>query len=119
MVELQQVEARDRRLAHIDLEFLGLEHALARAGVPGRDEIVDHVLGFAEHLEIRLGVEVRNRGRVGTADGDRLAARAAQIDDLEQVVMLRQHAAGHDQIGPVEIAVGEVLDVAVDQPHLP
>ncbi len=33
-VEFQQVEARDRRLAHIDLEFLGLEHALARARPP-------------------------------------------------------------------------------------
>ena len=55
----------------------------------------------------------------GAADDDRLAARAAEIDDVERVALLRQHAAGHHQVGPVEVVVAQFLGVAVDQPQRP
>ena len=40
---------------------------------------------------------------------------ATDVDDLECVVLLRQHASGHHQIGPGEIVVGQLLGVSVDQ----
>ena len=119
-IELQQIEARDRRLAHIDLEFLGGEHALARAGFPGRDEIADDVLDFAQHLEIRLGVEMRNRGRAGPADGDRLAARCGR----DSMISSRSSCWGSmppvmtRSAQPISLSV-EFLDVAVEQAQVP
>ena len=38
---------------------------------------------------------------------------------IERVALLRQHAAGHDQVGPVEVVVAQFLGVAVDQPQRP
>ena len=89
------------------VNFSASKRPFARARLPRRDELVDDALGFAEHPEIGVGVKLGNGGDGRTADGDRLAARAAQVDDVDRVEMLRQHAAGHDQIGPVEIGVGQ------------
>ena len=36
----------------------------------------------------------------------------------ERVALLRQHAAGHHQVGPVEVLVAQLLDVAVDEPDV-
>ena len=75
--------------------------------------------GFAEDAKICRLIEMRRRCHPGAADDDGLAARAAEIDDIERVVLLRQHAAGEDQIGPVEVVVAQFLGVAVDQPQRP
>ena len=44
---------------------------------------------------------------------------ARQRSDCDHVVVLRQHASGHDQVGPGEIGGREFLDVAVDQADCP
>ena len=119
MLDLQEIEARHRALGDIDRELFGLEDAVAGACLPGRDELVDDALGFAEHLEICFAVKLRHRSHARPADHHRLAPRPAQIDDFDRVEILRQHAAGHDQVGPFEIAVGQRLGVAVDQPNGP
>ena len=119
VLELQQIEARHRRLGDVDLEFLGHEQALAVALLPGRDELSDDVLDFAKDAEIRGLVAVRARRRIGAADHDRQAARAAHFDEFQRVRLLEQHAAGHHHVGPVEIALRKFLGVAVDQPHVP
>ena len=41
VVEFQEIEARDRRLGHVDLKFLRLELPFTRARFPGFDEFVD------------------------------------------------------------------------------
>ena len=48
VIEFQEIEARDRRLGHIDLKLLGLEHAFARARLPGFYELVDDSFRLAE-----------------------------------------------------------------------
>ncbi len=53
MLEFQEIEARHRRLGHVDLEFLGDEQALAGALLPGLDELRDDILDFAKDAEIR------------------------------------------------------------------
>ena len=35
------------------------------------------------------------------------------------IVLLRQHAADHDHVGPVKVAVRQLFDVAIDQPYGP
>ena len=119
IVEIEQVEARHRAFGHVDGEFLDLEHALALAGFPGRDEGIDDALGFAENAEIGLLINVRGRGDGGSANGDRLAARMAEIDDFQRIALLRQHAARHHEVGPGDILVGQFLGIAVDQAHRP
>ena len=53
VVEFQQIEARDRRLGHVDLKFLRLELPFARARFPGFDEFVDDVLRLRRGRESR------------------------------------------------------------------
>ena len=119
VVKFQEVEAGDRRLGDVDLKFFRLEHPFAGPRFPGFDECVDHPFGFAEDAKICRLIEMRRRRRPGAADDDGLAARTAEIDDIERVVLLRQHAAGQDQIGPIEVVVAQLLGVAVDQPQRP
>src|SRR2546430_12863919 len=52
LVEFEQVEARQRCLGDVDLKFLRLENAGTFAALPSTDEILDNVLGLAEHLEV-------------------------------------------------------------------
>ena len=106
VLDLQEIEAGHRALRHIDREFFGFEDAFARARFPRRDELVDNAFGFAEHLEICVAVKFGNGGHARAADHHRLAARPAQIDDFDGIEILRQHAAGHDQVGPVQLALG-------------
>ena len=44
-----------------------------------------------------------------------LATGVGEADQTQAVRLLEQHAAGHDDIGPVEIGVVEVFRVAVDE----
>ena len=55
----------------------------------------------------------------GPPTATRLAARMAEIDDLQRVALLRHHAAGEHQVGPVQVIIGEFFGVAVDQPQVP
>ena len=119
VVKFQEVEAGDRRLGHVDLKFFRFELPFTRPRFPGFDEFVDNPFGFAEDAKICRLIEMRRRCHPGAADDDGLAARTAEIDDIERVVLLRQHAAGQDQIGPVEVVVAQLLGVAVDQPQRP
>src|SRR5215831_18171184 len=105
VVEFQEVEARDRRLSHVDLEFFRLEQPVARARLPGFDEFVDDALCFAEDAKIRCFVEMRARCDGGPSNNNRLSPRMAKIDNIERVALLRQHAAGEDQIGPLQVVV--------------
>ena len=119
VIELQQVEAGDRALGNVDLEFLRLKQPFARAPLPRFDELSDDILGFPDHAEIRRPIDVGTGADCGPADGDGFSARTAEVDDVERVDLLRQHAASHDQIGPVKITVRQFLGVSIDQPNRP
>src|SRR5262249_20562762 len=116
MLGLQKVEPRDWALLHIDRELFGFEDSLIRACLPRCDELIDYPLGFTENLKICLTVKVGNGGNAWAADDDRLSTRTAQFDHVDRIEILRQHAAGHHQVGPFKIAVGQHLSVSVDQP---
>ena len=119
LLELQQVVARQRALRDVDLELLGREHALALAALPGGDEVRHDVLGLADHLEVGRRVEMRARRDVRAADADRLAVQVRELDQIEEVRLLVEHAADHHQVGPVEVRVGQRLGVAVDEAEVP
>src|SRR6516162_5881247 len=85
VLELQQIEARDRRLGDVGLEFRCLEYALAVTATPSGDELVDDALRLAEHLEISGGIDLRARGRIGAADRDRLARGPRDLDDPQGI----------------------------------
>ena len=119
MLEIQEVEAWDRARGDVGLKFRGREPAPALARPPGLDELADHALGLAHHEEVCLLVDARTGGDCRSADADRQLARPAQLDDLQRVELLRDHAASHDEVGPVEIGLRQVLGVAVDEPELP
>jgi hypothetical protein len=119
VIELEQVESRHRTGGNVDLELLRLEPAATFAAPDRRHEILDDVFGLADHLEVGLLIDMRARRDVRPADGHRLAVRLDQIDQLERVELLHQHAAGHDDIGPCDIGIGQRLGVAIDQPQVP
>ena len=75
------------------------------ARLPGFDEFVDDALCFAEDAKIRCFIEMRARCDGGPSNNDRLSPRMAKIDNIERVALLRQHAAGEDQIGPLQVVV--------------
>jgi hypothetical protein len=75
--------------------------------------------GFAENLKIGPLVDVPTGRGAGTADHDRLAACATDLDDLERVVLLRKHASRHHEVGPCEVVVGQLFGIAVDQADSP
>ena len=56
LLELQQIEARNRRLGHVDGEFRRDEAAGPFARVPGGDEFADDAFDLAKHPEVRRGV---------------------------------------------------------------
>ena len=56
---------------------------------------------------------------VGAADRNRLAGTLRQLDDLQGIELLGQHAAGHDDVGPGEISVLQLLGIAVDEANIP
>src|SRR6516165_1513732 len=68
LIELEQVEARYRRLGHVDLEFRRLESALALAFLPRGDEFVDNALGLADDAEIRRSIAMGTGTHIGPAD---------------------------------------------------
>ena len=109
----------NRRLGHVNLKFLRLEHPFACTRLPGFDELVDDPFGFTEDAEIRRRTSMGSRRDARAANGHRLSPRAAKVDDVKRVAPLRQHASGEDQIGPVEVVVGQFPGVAVDQPDRP
>ena len=89
------------------------------SGVPGGDELLDDHLGFADHDEIGMGIEIRLRGHVRPADDHDLAPTLRQRDQAQAIRTLDVHASRHDQIGPGEVGLGDVGDVPVDQPARP
>ena len=38
---------------------------------------------------------------------------------LKRIRPLRQHAAGHDHIGPIEVGIGQLFGIAIDQAAFP
>ena len=119
IVEFQKIEARDRRLGDVGLKLLRLELAFARACIPRLDETVDDVLGFTNDAKIGGFIEVWTRCDARAANDDRLSASVTEIDDIECVALLRQHPAGKDHIGPIDVVVGQFFGVAVHQPDRP
>src|SRR5215471_17000745 len=85
VIEVDQIVARHRALRDVDLEFLGDEHAVALAAFPGGDEVLDDLLGLADHLEVRGLVKMRAGGEVGPADTYWLAVLVGEIDQIDGV----------------------------------
>ena len=116
---LEQIEARGPTGRDISLELLCLEHTAPRAGVPGAHEFIDQPFELTDHPNIRVDIGMRRRRHVRTTDGDRLAAQIAERDNTQRVWLLWQHATGHHQVGPVQVAVVKLLGVAVDEAESP
>src|SRR5690606_3516509 len=93
ILELQEVEARDRRFRDVGLELRRLVDAAAQAGPPAGDEAVDDAFRLAQDPQGGTSIDVRARRDVGTADSGRLTPRLNPIDDLQRVSLLSHHAA--------------------------
>src|SRR6516225_2518297 len=119
VIELDQIVARHRALRDVDLEFLGDENALALAAFPGGDEVLDDLLGLADHLEVRVRVEMRAGGRVRSTDTYWLAMQVGEIDQVDEIRLLVEHTTDHYEIGPVEVRVRQRLSVTVDETDIP
>lgn len=57
--------------------------------------------------------------RIGPADDDSFSARGRPLDDFETVLLLRHHAAGQDNVRPIQIGVRKLFDVLIDEPDVP
>ncbi len=119
LVQLQQVKAGQRAFRDIRLAHRRFEHALPVTLAPGCDEIDHDFLGFAQDLKIRGIVQRRAGCDIGAANHHRLVMGMAHFDNVQGIVTLRQHAAGHHDVGPCEIRLIQMLGIAVDQPDFP
>ena len=119
VIELQEIEARYRRLGNVGLKFLCFEQPFARARLPGFHEFVDNALGFAEDTEVRRLIKVGARCDAGSADDHRFSPGMAEVDNVEHVALLRQHASGQDQIGPVDVIIDQFVGVPVEKAKRP
>ena len=79
----------------------------------------DQALGLADDHVVSFEFGDRNTAGDGSADNGAQAARAAALDDGHERVSLNVHAAEHDNVGPIQVAIAQVLDVGVNQPLLP
>jgi hypothetical protein len=70
-------------------------------------------------LEVGCAIDMGARSGIGAADDDRLPVRAAKVDQPQRVGLLRQHAAGENQIGPGNIVARDRLGIAVDEARCP
>src|ERR1700738_1324554 len=116
VLEVQKVEARHGALAEVGLKLFSLKDALALAPHPSGDERIDDAFRFAEDQEIGGIVKMRAWRRIGGADANGLAEILAVADDRQSVDLLRQHAAGHHQIGPEDVPLVERFSIPVDEP---
>ena len=96
MLKLKQIESGHRASCDVSREFFGGKHALGGAAFPGGDELLDDLLGFADHLEVRTRVEMRAGGDVGSTDTYWLAVQVGEIDQVDGIGLLVEHAANHD-----------------------
>ena len=117
--QFDEIVARNGAPGDVGLEFFRLEYPVPGTRIPSREELIHHTFCLPSHLEIGVAVDVRARGDVGPANNHGLAARMRGSDDLQCVNLLGQHAAGHDDVGLVQVIHRELLEVMVDQSDIP
>src|SRR2546425_1456437 len=116
--ELQKVEARRRALGHVGL-LLGAVDPVRGSGFQVGEKLRDRHFSFIEHQVIRVGVDLRLAGGVLAADDDPLPVRVTELDEREEVPLLRDHAASHDDVGPVEQRRIHLSHVEIEEPDRP
>jgi hypothetical protein len=118
MLEIDQVPARRWHTGNVRPVGSGVprfEGARAHVG----DQLRHDILGFAQHkmLNRREGLVPGREER--TAGDERFAKGGAPRDDFLHGLLMDNHRAEHDIIGPAQIAVFEALEVQVHQLELP
>src|SRR3989454_124996 len=116
--ELQQVEARRRALGPVGL-LLGAVDPVRGSGFQVGEKLRDRHFSFIEHQVIRVGVGLRLAGGILAADDDPLPVRVTELDEREEVPLLRDHAASHDDVGPVEQRRIHLSHVEIEEPDRP
>src|SRR4029077_5176893 len=91
----------------------------ALTAFPGGDEVLDDLLGLPDYLEIRVRVKMRAGGDVRPTDTYWLTVHVGEIDQVQEIRLLVEHAADHHEIGPVEVRVRQRLGVTVDEANVP
>src|SRR6476620_6316451 len=62
---------------------------------------------------------MRARGDVGPTDTYWFAVQVGEIDQIDGVRLLVEHAADHYQIGPIEVRFRQRLGVTIDETDVP
>ena len=75
--------------------------------------------GLADHLEVCVRVKMRTGGHVRPTNAYWLAVQVGEIDQVDEIRLLVEHAADHHEIGPVEVGVRQRLGVTVDETDVP
>ena len=89
---------------------------------PGREvgeEHRDRRLALVEHQIVGGRIDLGLARRILAADDDALAARVTEIDQGEECPLLRQHAAGQDEVGPVEERRVHLSHVEIEETDVP
>src|SRR5713226_3539717 len=116
--QLQQVESRGRALGDVGLVF-GAIDSVRGSSLEVAEELRDRQLPLIEHQVIRGGVNVRLACGILAADGDALATGVTEVDESQEAALLRDHAAGHDKVRPLQKPRIHLADVEIEEPDLP
>src|SRR6185437_16453983 len=105
MVELQEIETRNWRLAYVGLELRSLKAPLTIAARPSCYEWWKCILGLTNDTKICVGIEMRIRCDVRPTNHRRYIMSPAYFDDLMRIYLLSKHATRHDHICPRQVAI--------------
>ncbi len=116
---IHEIVAGRRDDAQVGLFAVGPEGSAFLAARERRDEGGDRDLALIEHPPFGLGVQLGTMRRVGTSNPGRFSVGVRAGDDPAHLRFLRQHAAGQNEIRPIDQGFVEVVRVHVHVLEIP
>src|SRR5438094_6357186 len=114
--ELEQIEPWEGSLADIGLVADNVE-PFGGAALDVGGDLRENLVGLADHDVVRQSKqEFRFAAGERPADHRPLAKSPRPEEGLANIILLDAHPADHDEVGPKDVCVEQVLKASVDQP---
>jgi hypothetical protein len=116
-VQITEVKSRDRCCRHVRPGFAGVQWLgppLPKVFEKGKERY----FSLTQHKIVDTGNLFVTRRRVGTPGGNGDTLVVTPGDNIRKGVGLYDHSRDHDEIRPLEIAIGQFLDIHIHKAAL-
>ena len=114
--ELEQIKPWEGSLADVGLVGDNVE-PLGGAALDIGGNLRENLVGLADHHVVRQSKqEFRFAAGEGPADHRALAKSPRPEEGFANIIFLDAHSADHDEVGPKDVCIEQVLKASVDQP---